>query len=452
MNFPRFFLGILGIFFGFGAEARAHFLFIRIGPAAEAGRAAEVFFSEKAEAGDPRFVAKIAGTRLWVQQTPGKFKPLRVVKAADRLRAHLPVSGSLAVIGSCQYGVLARPKQTPFLLCHYPKAVAGKADELNRLKPCAKVPLEIVANVQGGQITFQALRQGKPLPRAVFHVVHSDLRNETLTADARGQATWKPAPDRYAVYTRLVTKENGTAGGAKYEEVRAFATLAFTWPLVGKGPDPKAVALFEEALATRAQWHKGFPGFTAHIKGKVDGRAFAGTVTVQADGGVKLKVNDPVARAWARDQLASIVLHRGTDDARSSSGKRAKPVLRFADAEEDHPLGRLLVFEGGRFASSYRVKDRQIMVVNRNTGRRHMTITVLDNIKNREGRFLPRSYTVQFWDAATGQLQRTETVRDGWKRVGSWDLPAEHTVTSASGAGLAVRSFTLSKHLLLKGK
>ena len=35
--------------------ARGHFLFIRIGPNAEAGRSAEVYFSEQAEAGELAF-------------------------------------------------------------------------------------------------------------------------------------------------------------------------------------------------------------------------------------------------------------------------------------------------------------------------------------------------------------------------------------------------------------
>ena len=48
-------------------------LFVRIGPLAEAGRAAEVYFSEQAEAGDPRFIAKIADTKLWLQSAPGTF-------------------------------------------------------------------------------------------------------------------------------------------------------------------------------------------------------------------------------------------------------------------------------------------------------------------------------------------------------------------------------------------
>src|SRR4051812_45094133 len=151
---------------GAGAEARAHFLFVRIDPMAEGGRWAEVYFSEQAEAGDPKFVDKIASTQLWVQAaaTPGQFQPLTVHKGTDRLRAALPVSGSVAVIGACEYGVLARPKQTPFLLRHYPKALAGRPDELNRLLPREAVPLEIRPTIEGATIKLVVLRQGRPIP------------------------------------------------------------------------------------------------------------------------------------------------------------------------------------------------------------------------------------------------------------------------------------------------
>src|SRR5688572_8942037 len=103
--------------------AEAHFLFVRILPPAEAGRFAEVYFSDAADAGDPRFVDKIASTKLWLQTAPGKFEPLKVSVTPDRLRAALPANGSAALIGECTYGVLARPKGS-FLLRHYPKAVA----------------------------------------------------------------------------------------------------------------------------------------------------------------------------------------------------------------------------------------------------------------------------------------------------------------------------------------
>jgi hypothetical protein len=463
-----------GVWLAGPGEARAHFLFVRIGPPAEAGRMAEVYFSEQAEAGDPRFILKIAHTRLWLQAAPGSFRPLKVYKATDRLRAPVPVSGSLAVIGVCEYGVLARPKKVPFLLRHFPKAMAGTPEALNQLQPSDKVPLEIMASVQDDGVQLTVLRAGKPLPRAQLNIIDSQLKGAKLTTDADGRVTWKPPhPGGWSIYTSSVTKTSGTFRDRKYEEVRDFATLAFRWPLAPKGADPAAVALFEEALATRAHW-QGMPGFSARIQGSIDGRAFAGKVSVSGKGELDLVIDDDAVRSWVEDHLSSVVLHRtgGARGERKERGLRvypsrgpsdpggqrdepkakAKPVLRFSDEEVDHPLGRLVLFEGGRFASSYRIKDKQIRVVNRDLGGRHMTITVLDTERNADGRFLPHSYTVQYWDAETGALQRAETVRQSWQRFGNWDLPTSYTTTAATEAGLSVRSFTLSGHKLLRAK
>src|SRR4029453_2931481 len=135
------------------------------------------------------------------------------------------------------------------------------------------------------------------------------------------------------------------------------------------------------------------------VAGSLDGRTFEGAVDIDAGGKVVYTDDDgssaDAVDGWVYEQLASIVLHRL---ARPQSGER--PVLRFAESKEGHPLGRLLLFDGGQMASSYRVKDEQVMVVNRHFGKENMTITVLDNDRNKEGLFLPRSYTVQWWDAA----------------------------------------------------
>src|SRR6185312_15964780 len=100
--------------------------------------------------------------------------------------------------------------------------------------------------------------------------------------------------------------------GKKYEEIRDFATVAFTWPLERKEADPAAVALFEETIAVRAQW-RDFPGFTAHIRGDLDGRRFNGTVTIDAKGSATFADDDPsrteAVSGWVEDQLDSLVLH-----------------------------------------------------------------------------------------------------------------------------------------------
>jgi hypothetical protein len=450
----RLFLIAVTLLAGLSIPAQAHFLFVRILPPAEGGRAAEVYFSELAEAGDPRFLDKIAHTQLWLQKTPGKFEPLKVLKASDRLRTWLPYTGSLVVVGECRYGVLARPKQTPFLLRHYPKAIAGNPDELNRLQPHGKLPLELTVTIDGEGLHLTVLNNGKPVPSAPLVTVDAELHNVKLTADAEGRATWKPpAPGNFSVYTRRTSKEAGTFDGKEYQEIRDFATVAFTWPLERKDADPEAVALFEEALEARAMW-KHFPGFSATITGNLDGRPFEGTITIDAKGKVDFSDSDPsqgeTVATWVHEQFASLVLHRLV--LPQKSGQRPKPVLRFGETRSDHPLGRLLIFDGGKFASSYRIKDKQILVVNRHIGEENMTITVLDNDRNAEGLFLPRSYTVQYWDATSGDLKRAETVQERWQRVDQWDLPAKHTVTDASGAGLSVRSFTLTKHVLMNSK
>src|SRR5262249_46800152 len=194
----------------------AHFLFVRILPPAEGGRAAEVYFSELAEAGDPRFIAKIAHTQLWLQTASGKFEPLKVHQAPDRLRAWLPYAGSVVVVGKCRYGVLERPNQKPFLLRHFPKAIAGNPDQLNKARPHGQLPLEIVATIEEEKLCLVALRDGKPVPQAEFTTVDSELKNEKLTADAAGQVVWKPpAAGNYSVYTRHTTKESGEVDGKK---------------------------------------------------------------------------------------------------------------------------------------------------------------------------------------------------------------------------------------------
>ena len=124
--------------------------------------------------GDPRFIDKVAPTKLWAQTEPGSFLPLDVIKGADRLRAHLPIAGSLSVIGQLDYGVLARPAQIPFLLRHYPKAVAGKPEELNRLR-CAQTRMEIMPEFASDHMVLTVLRNGKPLAGATINTVDVNL-------------------------------------------------------------------------------------------------------------------------------------------------------------------------------------------------------------------------------------------------------------------------------------
>ncbi len=104
------------------------------------------------------------------------------------------------------------------------------------------------------------------------------------------------------------------------------------------------------------------------------------------------------------------------------------------------------------FHSSYRIRDRQVIVVNRTTKDSRFTITVLENLLNDDKQYLPVSYVVNYWDLKGEVLKRSEAHHDSWKRVGKFDLPTELLVLTATPTGQEARSIKLSNHHLGSGK
>jgi hypothetical protein len=70
---------------------------------------------------------------------------------------------------------------------------------------------------------------------------------------------------------------------------------------------------------------------------------------------------------------------------------------------------------------------------------------------NEEGKYLPGSFVVHYWDAVSGDLRKTDAFTHVWKRVGNFDLPATTRVVSTSRQ-VSVKSLTLSRHELSPGQ
>jgi hypothetical protein len=237
----------------------------------------------------------------------------------------------------------------------------------------------------------------------------------------------------------------------RYAIAVLFAALA--WPASGadkpaadKAPaDPEATKLLAEARAARANWEK-FPGFRAKLEINVEGKVVQGTVEVTPKGKVTIQVpeSSPEA-AWAKDQVASTVGHR------LGGGSADDTPCAFADDNKDHPLGRAIRVLNDEFHSSYRIRDRQIIVVNRRMKDSHFTITVMENQLNEDKKYLPVSYVVNSWEGNSQNLSASSTFHHTWERVGGYDLPATLTeVTAKPGGDQTARSLKLSKHELLK--
>jgi hypothetical protein len=206
-----------------------------------------------------------------------------------------------------------------------------------------------------------------------------------------------------------------------------------------------AVEMMTRAHDARATWN-GFPGFSADLEIADNGATSSGRLTVSADGKLNLTSSSGAVKEWVQRTLESTVQHRIVATERTYD-------VSFADDEINHPLGRLIrINDDQLMGSSYRIRDDVITEVHRTMGDSRFTITVTDVSRNPEGKHLPKSYSVSFWDAKTGNLKSTNTVFDEWARVGRWELPKRLlSVETRDDARRNVREIRFSNHKLLDG-
>jgi hypothetical protein len=216
--------------------------------------------------------------------------------------------------------------------------------------------------------------------------------------------------------------------------------------------DPAATKLLADATAARAVW-KDFPGFTADGEVYHHGRSFKANIDVGDKGKVEVdfgqlklvpeEEKEP-ARNEAKETLASIVGHRFPPDSDK------KTPCKFAEVAEINPFGKLIEPLDDAMGSSYRIRDKQILEVNRQMKDSRFTISVMENRQNEDKLYLPVSYVVNFWDVKTDALTRSVTYHLTWVRVDKFDLPETADVVTASAGKQVEFSLRLSKHKLTK--
>ena len=202
--------------------------------------------------------------------------------------------------------------------------------------------------------------------------------------------------------------------------------------------DPAATKLLADARAARAVWHN-FGAFTADLTVNQNGTLHKGHVEVNTKGKVGLKLEgSEELQQWTRREIASLVAHR------LPGAESLKTPCAFADPkDEHHPLGRKILVLNDELHSSYRIRDNQIIEVNRTTPGVRFTITVLENLVTKEKQYLPTSYVVDSWDPKTGQLISSVAEHGTWKRFGSFDLPQTLLIVTSRGAGTVRRDSRL---------
>ena len=249
-----------------------------------------------------------------------------------------------------------------------------------------RLPLEIA---RAGRTRYLVLWQGKPLADAEVVIAKPGKEQpETMKSDKDGGFDLiAETPGTYGIRARHIEKKEGEHDGKKYTEVRHYTTLVVK---ATSKEDPAASKLLADARAARALW-KEFPGFSADIEINLDGKISKGTVTVDSNGKAKYEGLSKEAEAWAKPIFGSIVGHR-------LDGTPRNTPCAFVDEEVNHPMGRRIRVLNDELHSGYRIKDDQILVVDRHVESRKFTISVLENRKNAEGKYLPVSFVVDYWN------------------------------------------------------
>ncbi len=203
--------------------------------------------------------------------------------------------------------------------------------------------------------------------------------------------------------------------------------------------DPAATKLLADARAARAVW-KDFPGFRADLTVNDNGTLHKGHVDVKASGKVMLKLEaSEDLQKWTRREIASLVAHR------LPGAESLKTPCAFADArDQHHPLGRKIRVLNDELHSSYRIRDNQIIEVNRTTPGVRFTITVLHNLVTKDKQFLPVSYVVDSWDPKTGQLVSSIAEHGTWERIGAFEMPRSLLIVTSTAKGRDSREITFS--------
>jgi hypothetical protein len=206
--------------------------------------------------------------------------------------------------------------------------------------------------------------------------------------------------------------------------------------------DPEAWNLLKAARATREVLPDNVRHVTAQLIFNDNGETRTGTVDYDVQSRVVIKMDglSDEARAWVNDQVNSLLAHRRNGDFSKSDGRH--PITFAASDQQDKsPIGRRVELHDS-LKSSYRIRNHQVVEVDRTMGEDHFVISVLETMPTADGKFLPRTFVVNYFDAKTGTLKRSESFTDEYQKVeGVW-LPASRRIIAAQEGKLVTRLLT----------
>jgi len=203
-------------------------------------------------------------------------------------------------------------------------------------------------------------------------------------------------------------------------------------PTESKG-DPRALALMQESHKARYSWSPSVSGVSGKFAFTIDGKAGTGTfdAVLRKRGGITVTVSDESVKERLEHHIRSLIQHRTPAAAGST-----REAIDYVIVVEDEDRGPLIMPLGDALHSTYRVKNGQLVQVNRAMHGVRFSINVQGFEKMADGRQWTTGYTVTSWKHDTGaRVSHSTTTTDGFHNVGGEMFPkAEKVVLEKGGA------------------
>ncbi len=203
--------------------------------------------------------------------------------------------------------------------------------------------------------------------------------------------------------------------------------------------------LFRSAYDNRYTWDSGFPGYTADVTYKHDGKTFTAKAQVTAD--LKAEVSeleDDAAKKAIHGQLWEIAIHRVR---RSFDETHKGNTFSFGDTDE---TGAIAISMGGKSEGDhYKVRDNEVCMVHRHIHGVVVTINTFSSHDTGEG-YLSHQYDSVYHDPTTGEQKggRSEFV-DEYEKVGDYFILSRRLIDTTLDRGTSTSEFIFSNIQLL---
>ncbi|OKH52001.1 hypothetical protein NIES2101_16165 [Calothrix sp. HK-06] len=203
--------------------------------------------------------------------------------------------------------------------------------------------------------------------------------------------------------------------------------------------------LFRAAYENRYTWDKDFPGYTADITYKYDGKEYTGKVTIGANMKAEvLGVEDEEAQKAIHGQAWEIAVHRVRRTFEQTHGEN---TFTYGATDSD---GAVELLMGGKATGDkYKVRNNEVSLVHRHIHNVVVTINTFSSHDTGEG-YLSHTYDSIYHDPQTGEQKGGKSYFvDEYEKVGKYFILNRREITTDVDGKPSVQEFIFSNIKLL---